>query len=50
MPYDSQLCPSCKKPFFHCRCSRYCAECGGLTNHTTRQHQEEEARDEHEDP
>lgn len=39
--YD--YCPSCYggPGGFHeeCRCSKRCAECGGLTNHTTAQHE-----------
>ena len=36
--YD--YCPSCyAEGDDPCRCSKYCSECGGSTNHTTRQHE-----------
>jgi hypothetical protein len=40
-------CDACRQPYRLCRCSRVCAECGGLTNHTTAQHRAaQEERDE----
>lgn len=42
MTYDSQKCPSCLRPYWHCKCVQRCEECGGLTNHTTKQHREAE--------
>lgn len=36
------ICPACLKTDEWCKCSKYCQECGCHTNHTTRQHQEEE--------
>ena len=38
--YD--YCPSCyggPSGEHECLCSKYCRECGGLTNHTTAQHE-----------
>jgi len=39
-------CPSCYGgPGGHyeeCRCLKHCRECGGMTNHTTQQHQDAE--------
>lgn len=31
-------CPSCLRDLTACRCVQRCAECGGLTNHTTESH------------
>lgn len=31
-------CPSCLRDLKACRCQHRCAECGGLTNHTTEIH------------
>lgn len=35
-------CPSCRKSYALCRCSRYCDECEGITNHTGAMHREAE--------
>lgn len=40
-------CPSCYGGpggfYEECRCNKMCRECGGMTNHTTRQHRDMEA-------
>lgn len=37
-------CPSCYGgpggSIEECRCSKWCSECGGMTNHTTKRHEE----------
>lgn len=43
-------CPACLRPRAECDCSRWCAECGCVSNHTTRQHQDAEALDDGEGP
>ncbi len=33
-------CPACRKVWALCQCTQFCAECGTLSNHTTRQHEQ----------
>ncbi len=33
-------CPACRKVWALCQCTQFCRECGCVTNHTTRLHEQ----------
>lgn len=48
MPWIVTKCPACLQPLPKCACSRWCAECECLTNHSTEQHRAAQADQEEE--